>query len=201
MLRFHSASSGFKSGDQATVLGSGRGWVIATDKKRFRLALVFVGSKKVRNSFSVNERDSCELRKGDLVRFTAKTQAANALPFFAQKKSGIQRVNNGSVHKVSAIFGHQVMLENGFVFDSCCGTFTHGYVRTSHSSQGVTADRVLLAQSKRSGWAGFRNQFYVSVSRGRRDIEIYTDSKWSLRQQAGRSKDIGLERDGRGLSL
>ena len=201
VLRFHAASSGFKSGDQATVLGAGRGWVVAADKKRFRLALVFVGSQKVRNSFSVNERETCELRKGDMVRFNAKTMGVTPLPFFAAKESSGNHVNNGSVHKVKKIFGHQVMLENGFVFDSRCGTFTHGYVRTSQSSQGVTADRVLLAQSKSSGAAGFMNQFYVSVSRGRRDIEIYTDSKRALLKQAERSKDIGLERDGQGLSL
>jgi len=182
-------------------LGAGRGWVVAVDKKRFRLALVFTGFQKVRNSFSVNERDTCELRKGDLVRFTAKTKAVTPLPFFSHKKSKTKHLNNGSVHRVHAIFGHQVMLENGVVIDSRCGTFTHGYVRTSQSSQGVTADRVLLAQSKASGPAGFQNQFYVSVSRGRRDIEIYTDSKWALRKQAGRSRDIGRERDGPGLSL
>jgi len=205
VLRFHSASSGFRSGDQATILGSGKGWVVAFDRQRTRLALVFTSNAKVRNSFSVNEKETCELRKGDLVRFTAKTMAETPLPFishnFAHKLSAMKHMNNGSVGRVNAIFGHQVMLENGFVFNVRSRTFTHGYVRTSQSSQGVTADRVLLAQSKRSGMAGFMNQFYVSISRGRKAIEIYTDSKWSLRKQAERLKGMDFEMSGQGLSL
>src|SRR5213593_4454177 len=54
-------------------------------------------------------------------------------------------------------------------------TFTHGYAVTSHSSQGKTVDTVLLVASSRSFVAVNREQFYVSISRGRERVHVFTD--------------------------
>jgi hypothetical protein len=54
-------------------------------------------------------------------------------------------------------------------------TFTHGYAVTSHSSQSKTVDEVLLVASSRSFAAVNREQFYVSGSRGRERIHVFTD--------------------------
>lgn len=51
---------------------------------------------------------------------------------------------------------------------------------TSHSSQGKTADKVIISQSSLSGRASSMEQFYVSVSRGRTAVSIYTDNKKEL---------------------
>src|SRR5690606_10862400 len=60
----------------------------------------------------------------------------------------------------------------------------HGFAGTSHSSQGRTVDTVLVAQSSQSfGKASNRNQFYVSVSRGRGQVKIYTDDQKELFRQ------------------
>jgi len=191
VLRFHARSSGFVSSDKATVIASGKGWVVAWDKKRFRLALVITASSKVRNSFSVNTQQATELRRGDLIRFTANTYAVDPLPRLKNildSSRAPARINNGSIHKVRAMFGTQILLDNGFVVDSRTGTFEHGYVATSYASQGQTADKVLIAQSKEHSGASFDRQFYVSASRGRREIEIFTDDKEHLLKSVTKAK-------------
>ncbi len=53
----------------------------------------------------------------------------------------------------------------------------HGYAMTSHSSQGQTADRVLIHVDTKLGAKDLLNSrmAYVSVSRGRHDAQIYTN--------------------------
>lgn len=60
--------------------------------------------------------------------------------------------------------------------------FNYGYVSTSHSSQGKTSDHVLIGQSSSSFLASDQKQFYVSVSRGRKRVKIYTDNKKELKE-------------------
>jgi len=60
--------------------------------------------------------------------------------------------------------------------------FNYGYVSTSHSSQGKTSDHVLIGQSSSSFSASDQKQFYVSVSRGRKGVKIYTDNKKELKE-------------------
>jgi ATP-dependent exoDNAse (exonuclease V) alpha subunit len=55
-------------------------------------------------------------------------------------------------------------------------------VLTSHASQGKTVDRVLLAESEQSLPAASREQFYVSASRARESVTVYTDDKRELRR-------------------
>lgn len=62
------------------------------------------------------------------------------------------------------------------------GHLAHGYVSTSHSSQGKTVDRVFIAQSEMSSPAASKQQFYVSLSRGREQAKIYTDDKVALQR-------------------
>jgi hypothetical protein len=57
---------------------------------------------------------------------------------------------------------------------------------TSHSSQGKTVDEVLLVASSRSFGAVNREQFYVSISRGRERVHVFTDDADLL---AGRVTD------------
>ena len=60
------------------------------------------------------------------------------------------------------------------------GNLAHGYVVTSHAAQGLTVDRVFIAQGKDSFPASSREQWYVSLSRGREAAKIYTDNKAEL---------------------
>jgi ATP-dependent exoDNAse (exonuclease V) alpha subunit len=58
----------------------------------------------------------------------------------------------------------------------------HGYAVTSHSSQGQTADRVLLhVDTDRAGEALVNRRLaYVAISRGRHDAQIYTNDRTQL---------------------
>jgi conjugative relaxase-like TrwC/TraI family protein len=64
----------------------------------------------------------------------------------------------------------------------------HGYAVTSYSSQGLTADRVLLyIDSERAGEHLVNQRLaYVALSRGRHDAQIYTDDKDRLPQALSR---------------
>ena len=84
-----------------------------------------------------------------------------------------------------------VRLDNGWVVARDFGHLAHGYVTTSHAAQGKTVDRVLVAQSAASLGATSREQFYVSASRGRERVTVYTDDKAALRDAVTRS-DAGL---------
>ncbi len=63
----------------------------------------------------------------------------------------------------------------------------HGYALTSHSSQGQTADRVLiLADTKLPAKDLLNSRFaYVSVSRGKFDAQIFTDESSKLAESLG----------------
>jgi len=60
------------------------------------------------------------------------------------------------------------------------GGIGHGYVVTSHASQGKTVDTVLLAVGQESFAAANKEQFYVSVSRGKEAVRLYTDDKEAM---------------------
>jgi conjugative relaxase-like TrwC/TraI family protein len=64
----------------------------------------------------------------------------------------------------------------------------YGYAVTSHSSQGQTADRVLVHVDTASAGEKLINQrlAYVSVSRGQNDAQIYTNDKSQLTEQLSR---------------
>jgi hypothetical protein len=63
----------------------------------------------------------------------------------------------------------------------------YGYALTSHSSQGQTADRVLVHVDTEQGEQLVNTRMaYVAVSRGRYDAQIYTDDKEELAEQLGR---------------
>ena len=59
----------------------------------------------------------------------------------------------------------------------------YGYAVTSHSSQGQTADRVLVhvdTERARASSSSIGGLAYVAVSRGRYDAQIYTNDKAQL---------------------
>ena len=64
----------------------------------------------------------------------------------------------------------------------------HGYAVTSHSSQGQTADRVLVNVDTQQAGEKLVNRrlAYVAVSRGRYDAQIYTNDKMQLAEGLGR---------------
>ena len=63
----------------------------------------------------------------------------------------------------------------------------HGYAVTSHSSQGQTAERVLINVDTEKSEMLVNNRFaYVSVSRAQHDVQIYTNDGGKLSQSLSR---------------
>jgi len=64
----------------------------------------------------------------------------------------------------------------------------YGYAVTSHSSQGVTADRVLInVDSEQAGEQLINSRLaYVAVSRARYDAQIYTNDAKNLGEDLSR---------------
>jgi ATP-dependent exoDNAse (exonuclease V) alpha subunit len=75
----------------------------------------------------------------------------------------------------------------------------YGYAVTSHSSQGQTADRVVVhVEMERAGEKLVNRRFvYVALSRGRHDAQLYTDDKGKQAHMLDRdvSHRSALERD------
>jgi hypothetical protein len=88
--------------------------------------------------------------------------------------------------KTVADTGH-ITLADGRILPPDYRSFCHGYAVTSHASQAKTVDQVLLLASSRSFGAVNREQFYVSISRGRQRCRIFTDDSQLLRERIVRS--------------
>lgn len=121
--------------------------------------------------YQVFHPTTISLAEGDALRITRNGLSAD----------GKHRLNNGAIYQVRGFDeGGNILLDNGWTVAQDYGHFTHGYVVTSHSSQGKTVDRVFVGQSSESFPASSREQFYVTASRAREQVSIYTDNKQDL---------------------
>jgi len=120
------------------------------------------------------------LAPGDVVRITRNGMTAD----------GKHRLNNGSLYRIDRFDGKgNIVLDNGWTVGKDFSHWAHGYVVTSHASQGKTVDRVFVGQSSQSFPASSREQFYVSCSRARERVTIYTDNKDDLREAINQSDE------------
>ncbi|MCZ7632964.1 MAG: relaxase domain-containing protein [Phycisphaerales bacterium] len=130
--------------------------------------------------FQVYRPSVLPIAPGDVLRITRNGTTAD----------GRHRLNNGALYTVRGFdAGGNIVLANGWTVSKDYGHLAHGYVVTSHASQGKTVDRVFIGQSSDSLPASSREQFYVSVSRGREQATIYTDEKEPLLEAVSRSDD------------
>jgi ATP-dependent exoDNAse (exonuclease V) alpha subunit len=88
----------------------------------------------------------------------------------------VQRIDGGSQLSVKMDNGKSVSFDANQLRH-----FDHGYAVTSHSSQGITADRVLVNIDTNTNPELINPRFaYVSVSRAAQDAQIYTNAASSL---------------------
>jgi conjugative relaxase-like TrwC/TraI family protein len=127
--------------------------------------------------------------EGDRVQFTAPCSELH-----------VPNRELGSIEKIEADGGLAIRLDSGrgVEFNICANPhLDHGYAVTSHSSQGQTADRVLIhVDTERGGEQLINSRLaYVAVSRGQYDAQIYTNDKAHLAENLGRefSKQAAIE--------
>ncbi|HUJ11140.1 MAG TPA: MobF family relaxase [Verrucomicrobiae bacterium] len=98
-----------------------------------------------------------------------------------------ERLANGelvTVKKVSA--SGRITLTDGRVLEKEYRQFMRGFAITSYASQGKTVDHVLFSDSAIKA-ATNQQQWYVTISRGRNGIQIFTGDKVQLRENILRS--------------
>jgi hypothetical protein len=133
-----------------------------------------------------------ELAVGDRVQFTApdgELRVANRELATVERIQKTDKMERGrTVEEVNAADSQnhlRLRLDSGRSVSLTSDQPVHldyGYAVTSHSSQGQTADRVLVHIDTERGGARLVNQrlAYVAVSRGRYDAQIYTNDKAQL---------------------
>jgi conjugative relaxase-like TrwC/TraI family protein len=137
--------------------------------------LVEVGGKFVTVSNRLLERLTvCQARElsvanGDRLHLKANRKLASG-----------GRVTNGELVTVKSVRADGgVELTDGRVLDKSFREFLPGYAVTSYGSQGKTVDYVLFSDSTIKP-ATNAQQWYVTISRGRRGIRIFTPDKQQL---------------------
>ena len=118
--------------------------------------------------------------EGDRVQFTA--------PY---REQHVANRELGTIEKMDASGNLQLRLDSGRNVAFNVKENPHldyGYAVTSHSSQGQTADRVLVHVDTEQAGEKLVNRrlAYVAVSRGRYDAQIYTNDKGYLTEQLSR---------------
>jgi ATP-dependent exoDNAse (exonuclease V) alpha subunit len=128
---------------------------------------------------SVYQEVQREFSQGDRVQFTApskKLQVAN------RELGTIERVGHSGNLEIRMDSGREVRFnirEHAHL--------DHGYAVTSHSSQGHTAQRVLINVDTEKSELLVNNRFaYVSVSRAQHDAHIYTNNGSKLSRSLSR---------------
>jgi conjugative relaxase-like TrwC/TraI family protein len=118
--------------------------------------------------------------QGDRVQFTAPNREQHV----ANRELGtIEKIDDGGNLQLRLDSGREVAFnikENPHL--------DYGYAVTSHSSQGQTADRVLVhVDTEQAGEKLVNRRFaYVAVSRGRYDAQMYTNNRAELAQRLER---------------
>jgi len=90
---------------------------------------------------------------------------------------------------VAGIDGDRISLDNGRTIDGGMFHVDQGLVVTSHASQGKTVDQVIASVPVGAFSQTNEAQFYVSMSRARQAMHLFTDSKVALREAVCRPSE------------
>ena len=163
VVAFHGrGKGGIKPGTQLTVDRVVDGKVFAQGAGELPLSSA--------GAFNVFRPETAKYAKGDLIRLTRGRHGVGD-----QKK-----LTNGSVHSIKSINRGVITLDNNEKLRSDFRFFDHGVTVTSHVSQGTTVKRAFVAQSSLSFGASSPEQLYVSASRAKKRVDIFTDSRDGL---------------------
>jgi conjugative relaxase-like TrwC/TraI family protein len=125
---------------------------------------------------SVYREAEQEFSVGERIQFTAP-----------DKQLGVANRDLAIIEKIDEHSNIALRLEDGRTVQFSATEyphFDHGYAVTSHSAQGLTADRVLINIDINAHPQLLNSRFaYVAVSRGSLDVEIYTSDATDLGQR------------------
>ena len=160
-----------------------RGSIIAMTKTS---AIVEVSGKIRRLPFnqlhaiSVFTPAVLRLCPGDVLQIKTNTSDASG-----------RKLANGEIVAVEELRSNgEIKLKDGRVIPKAFRQFSRGYAVTSYGSQGKTVDHVIFADAGDS--ASNAQQWYVTISRGRKSAQILTQDMQCLRAAATKNGDRKL---------
>jgi conjugative relaxase-like TrwC/TraI family protein len=161
LLQFHKNAKGYVKGTRLVVED---GMKIPTE---------------LANRFEVYRPVQLGIAKGDRLRITAG----------GKTKDG-KKLSNGSLFTVQGFNRRgDILVDGGRVIDRDFGHVTHGYFLTSHASEGDTVDKVFAAISSQSLPATNERTTYVTLTRGREQVVVFTDDRKELLKAMSRPDD------------
>lgn len=174
LIQFHQNAKGFRRGERVTVISAGSAGVRVTRSDGRSEVLPFAEVKK----FQVYRPEALAVARGDKLRITMNG-------FVPEARAGLRkdkvRLNNGEIYEVEGFTPKgDIRLTIGYLIPKNYGGLSYGYATTSHASQGKTVDVPLVALGSESFPAANREQLYVSLSRGREAVRLYTDDKAAM---------------------
>jgi ATP-dependent exoDNAse (exonuclease V) alpha subunit len=182
-----SQAIGVKSGEYVRVTGVDREQNLLTVERVNGQHLTY--DPRRLHGVSVYREAERDFSTGDRVQLTA--------PYREQHIANRQL---GTVEQIDAQGNLQVLLDSGHHAQFNVREHPHvdyGYAVTSHSSQGATADRVLVHVDTEQAHEQLINSrlAYVAVSRGQFDAQIYTNDAGKLGEELSRDvlKEVALE--------
>lgn len=178
-LVFNRDAGGFRKGQAGSlIMITGKGLIVeAGGKVR---TITFDKLDRV----TVCRSRELVLARGDRLQLKANAKAVDG-----------ERVANGELVTVERIEADgRIRLQDGRALPSEYRQFLRGYAVTSYGSQGKTVDHVLFSDSTVKA-ATNAQQWYVTISRGRRGVRIFTSDKAQLRESIARSGERPLALD------
>ena len=179
VLVFNQDTAGFRKGETGRLRGiTAKGLVVEGEKKIRVIRFEHLSRLAV--------CQSCEmaLASGDRLQLKANGRAARG-----------QRLVNGELVTVDKVLADgRIKLRDGRVLGNDYRRFVRGFAITSYASQGKTVDYVLFSDSAVKA-ATNQQQWYVTISRGRKGIRIFTSDKAQLRENIVRADNRTLAMD------
>ena len=158
--------SGLKRGELYTIQDTGPGNRLTLKSQEGEVLAI---NPMQHTKLSVYQPERAELAPGDKVRITRNDATLD--------------VANGDRFTVEAVTKEAVTLRSdhrSIVLPTDKPLhLDHAYAATVHSSQGLTADRVLIDADAKSRTTA-KDVYYVAISRARHDAKIFTDDRSAL---------------------
>jgi len=135
-------------------------------------------------NFDVYQKSEIGISKGDILRITRNG---------ADEEKN--RLTNGmalevvSISKEGRVVLRNTVSKKTFLLNRDYGHISHAHVMTSIASQGKSVDEVFISQPASTFPATDLKNFYVSVSRGKLAVYVYTDDKEALLEHASEAGD------------
>jgi conjugative relaxase-like TrwC/TraI family protein len=171
VVEFSQNVKGFTKGDKAAVVHGGKE-VLLQKRDGTQAQLPAENTEH----FEVYRTHELSVGIKDRVRITKNGRLK------ADKPGTGAKIHNGDILTVERYTKEgDIQFENGKILPKDYGHFALGYVDTSYASQSKTVDREFVAVGDESRGATDRQQWYVSLSRGREMAKVYVDSKEDVR--------------------